>query len=172
MGGALKRHAAASVTFTGATRCYWLSVFPRVRRELRLWQRRAGAIPDGSLRRVALTVQRTKRGNIEGSAAFAAFAPRAHRAAVIRAQLAFQAIYDYVDTLAEQPHTCPIRNARQLHQALPVALDPTARPTDYYQYDPHRRDGGYLQALTDGCSGALVTLPSMFFSEGWGWVSN
>jgi tetraprenyl-beta-curcumene synthase len=160
MGGAVKRHAAASVTFAGAARCYWLSVFPRVRRELRLWQRRAGAIPDGPLRQVALTVQRTKRGNIEGSAAFAAFAPRAHRTAVIRAQLAFQAIYDYVDTLAEQPHTCPIRNARQLHRALLATLDPNASRTDYYQYHPHRDDGGYLQTITDACRVALVTLPS------------
>ncbi len=160
MGGTARRHAAAAVTFTSAARCYWLNVFPRVRRELCLWQRRAGAIPDGSLRRVALTVQRTKRGNIEGSAAFAAFAPRAHCPAVIRAQLAFQAIYDYVDTLAEQPHACPIRNARQLHQALLATLDPNAAQADYYQYHPHRDDCGYLQAITGACSAALRTLPS------------
>lgn len=160
MGGTGRRHAGLAVTFTSAARCYWLSVFPRIRRELRLWQRRAGAIPDGSLRWVALTVQRTKLGNIEGSAAFAAFAPRAHRAAVIRAQLAFQAIYDYVDTLAEQPHTCPIRNARQLHQALLATLDPNASQADYYRYHPHRDDGGYLEAITGACSAALRMLPS------------
>src|ERR1700682_308844 len=107
MGGVARGRVALGVKFMAAARGYWLSVFPRVRRELRLWQRRAGAIPDCTLRQIALDVQQTKRGNIEGSAAFAAFAARAHRPAVVRAQLAFQAIYDYVDTLAEQPHTYP-----------------------------------------------------------------
>ena len=108
---------------------------------------------------MALTVQHTKRGNIEGSAAFAAFAPRAHRPAVIRAQLAFQAIYDYVDTLAEQPHTRPIGNARQLHQTLLAALDPETSETDYYKHHPHQDDGSYLRAITDTCGAALGTLP-------------
>ncbi len=160
MGAAVRNRIAAGATFTAAAWCYWLSVFPRVRRELQLWRRRAGAIPDGTLRRVALTVQHTKRGNVEGSAAFAAFAPRAHRPAVVRAQLAFQAIYDYVDTLAEQPHDRPIRNARQLHQALLAALDRGMSETDCYRHHPHDEDGGYLQTITDACRAALDTLPS------------
>jgi tetraprenyl-beta-curcumene synthase len=159
MGGAVKSRIAAGVTLATAARCYWLGVFPQICRELCLWQRRAGTIPDCPLRRMALTVQHTKRGNIEGSAAFAAFAPRVHRPAVVRAQLAFQAIYDYVDTLAEQPHTSPIRNARQLHRALLAALKLGASEADYYKHHPYRDDGGYLRAITDACGEALSTLP-------------
>jgi hypothetical protein len=71
---------ATGVAFTVAAQRYWLSVFPRVQRELRHWQRRARAIPDYTLRQTALAVQSTKRGNLEGSTAFA---PPAHRFAVI-----------------------------------------------------------------------------------------
>ncbi len=139
---------------------YWLNVFPHVHHELRQWQRRACMIPDHPLRQVALAVQRTKRGNIEGSAAFAAFAPRAHRQAVLRAQIAFQAIYDYVDTLAEQPHADPIRNARQLHSALLAALDLDAPAADYYRHHTNEGDAGYLLAILGACRAALTSLPA------------
>ena len=161
MGGVARSRVATGVTFTTAAWRYWLSVFPRVRHELHHWQRRARTIPDRPLREVALAVQHTKRGNIEGSAAFAAFAPHGHRPAVIRAQLAFQAIYDYIDTLAEQPHPSPIKNARQLHRALPAALDPTSSPAHhYYRHHTYSQDAGYLLAVTDACRTALGTLPS------------
>ena len=38
--------------------------------------------------------------------------------AVVRAQVAFQAAYDYVDTLAEQHSPDPVRNGDRLHRAL------------------------------------------------------
>ncbi len=147
-------------TFVTAMQRYWLSVFPCICSELHHWRRRAGAIPEPTLRGTALAVQRSKRGNIDGSAAFAAFAPHAHRPAVIRAQIAFQAIYDYVDTLAEQPHSDPIRNARQLHRALIGSLDPTAGQLNYYAHHPHSHDAGYLQAIVNACRAMLRTLPS------------
>jgi tetraprenyl-beta-curcumene synthase len=139
---------------------YWLGVFPCVWNELHHWRRRARAIPDSSLRQMALAVQHTKRGNIDGSAAFAVFAPQPHRRAVVRAQLGFQAIYDYVDTLAEQPHLRPIDNARQLHRALLATLDLAYSPTDYYKHHAHREDGGYLPAIVGACRTALGSLPA------------
>ncbi|HXB63703.1 MAG TPA: DUF2600 family protein [Solirubrobacteraceae bacterium] len=151
---------ATGITFTSAAARYWLGVFPCVRSELRHWRRRARIIPDRQLRQIALSEQRTKRGNIDGSAAFAAFAPAPHRRMVIRAQLAFQAIYDYVDTLAEQPHPKPIDNARQLHHALQVALKHAGPSTSYYQHLAHRQDGGYLPAIVSACRSALDSLPS------------
>ena len=160
MHGVARSRCAIGVSFTMAAWRYWLNVFPHVHRELRQWQRRACMIPDHSLRQVALAVQRTKRGNIEGSAAFAAFAPRAHRQAVVRAQLAFQAIYDYVDTLAEQPHANPIRNARQLHSALATALDLDAPSADYYRHHTQHEDAGYLLAILGACHAALNSLPA------------
>src|ERR1700734_3798639 len=101
------RLAMASV-FAGAASRYWLGVFPLLTREMRHWHERARAIPDPVLRRLALITQETEQGNLEGAAAFAVLAPRAHRARVVRAVVAFQAVYDYVDTLAEQPCEDPV----------------------------------------------------------------
>ena len=149
---------AAGITFTTAAWRYWLGAFPCIRNELHHWRRRARVIPDCPLRQTALAVQHTKRANIDGSAAFAVFAPQPHRRAVVRAQLGFQAIYDYVDTLAEQPHPSPIDNARQLHRALPDALDLARPPTDYYKHHTHCEDGGYLSAIVSACRTALGSL--------------
>jgi len=160
MGGGVWRRLDAGTAFLAAAARYWLSVFPRVRRELGHWRLRARTIPDLPLRQAALEVQRTKRGNIEGSAAFAAFTPRIRRPAVIRAQVAFQAIYDYADTLSEQPHTDPTRNARQLHRALLDALHDGPSQADYYRHHTHRHDSGYLQAIIDACRTALAILPA------------
>jgi tetraprenyl-beta-curcumene synthase len=156
---ATSRIALASDFVMAATH-YWLNVFPCICRESRRWRLRAQQIPDPELRRLALEAQHVKRGNIEGSAAFAAFAPRAQRAAVVRAQVAFQSAYDYVDTLAEQPSNNPIGNARQLHRSLLTALDPDALHPDYYAHCPRSSDAGYLKEIVDACRSALYELPS------------
>jgi tetraprenyl-beta-curcumene synthase len=156
---------ALAAGFVDAARRYWLTVFPRVRRELSHWQKRAGEIPDPVLRRLAFDAH-GKRGNLEGAAAFAAFVPRADRAAAVRAIVAFQSAYDYLDVLAEQQRADPIAGARGLHEALLVALDPAVSPDrageqpDYYARYPQREDDGYLADLVDGCRTALGTLPS------------
>jgi tetraprenyl-beta-curcumene synthase len=116
---------ALGAAFVDAARRYWITVFPQIRRELSHWRERAGEIPDPVLRGLALDAQR-KRGNLEGAAAFAAFAPRSHRAEAVRAAVAFQAAYDYLDVLAEQPRADPVAGARGLHEALLIALDPIA----------------------------------------------
>jgi tetraprenyl-beta-curcumene synthase len=160
-GHAATRSTALALDFLTAARRYWLHAFPHVRLEAHRWRRRAQAIADPALRRFALEAQHTKRGNVEGSAAFAVLAPAGHRAAVVRAQVAFQSIYDYVDTLSEQPTANPVLNGRQLHQALLVALDPSAVHPDYYALYPHSSDNGYLKDMVDACREALATLPSI-----------
>lgn len=156
---------ALALTFTAAAARYWLSVYPHVLREARHWRGRAEAIPDAALRRLALSTQRQERGNLEGAAAFAVLAPRPQRARVVRAVVAFQAIYDYVDTLAELPSADPAENGRQLHRALLSALDPDAEHPgtgypDYYVHSLYKEDGGYLQGLIDACRIAFGALPS------------
>lgn len=123
IGGSGIRGAGA---FARAAPVYWLSVYPQVCAELAWQRRRAEAIPDPRLRRTALRVLASKRSNVDGAAAFAAFAPAARRAAVIRAQVAFQSVYDYLDALTEQPHPDPIANSRRLHGALIAAVAPRA----------------------------------------------
>jgi tetraprenyl-beta-curcumene synthase len=152
--------ALTAAGFAAAAYRYWLQIYPCVQRESSHWRDRALAIPDPRLRGPALEAQMLKRGNVEGSAALAAFAPRAWRPTVTRAQIAYQSIYDYTDTLAELANESPIANARQLHQALLVATDPTAHHTDYYAHYPAHDDGGYLQNLVETCRAALHALPA------------
>ena len=55
-----RRHGriALAVTFTRVAGDYWLSVYPRARREVRRWRTRAERIPDPALRRLALSTLR------------------------------------------------------------------------------------------------------------------
>ncbi len=147
------------LSFAGAARRYWLGVFPRVCLERRRRRARASRIPDALLRRTALDAQR-KWGNVEGAAAFAAFVPSPHRAAAARAMSCFQAAYNYLDMLGEQPCADPVANGRCLHSALLVALDADAEHLDYYEHSSQREDGGYLREILDSCRAALATLPS------------
>jgi tetraprenyl-beta-curcumene synthase len=154
------RGAALIREFAGAAQRYWLRVFPRVCREVGQWRGRAGAIPDPVLRQSALENLQTERLNLDGAAAFAAFAPAVRRPTVVRAQVAFQAAYDYVDTLAEQDNPDPVRNGDRLHRALLAALDSGPQRIDYYAHHAHRDDAGYLQTLVEACRVALNRLPS------------
>jgi tetraprenyl-beta-curcumene synthase len=150
---------ALAGTFVLAALRYWLVVFPRICIELRSWRRRAALIGDPALRGAALDAL-SKRANIEGAAAFAAVTPGRRRGKLVRALVAFQAIYDYVDLLAEQPCAEPALDARHLHAALLVALEPGAPHHDYYAWHCQREDGGYLAEMVDACRSALSALPS------------
>ena len=138
---------------------YALTILPAARRELAAWRLRADAIPDPALRRLALAAL-AKRGNMEGAALLAVFAPHTRRAKTVRALVAFQAAYNYLDMLAEQPCADPQANGRDLHEALLVALDPSAAHGDYYASHPHRDDGGYLLGMVETCRRTLAALPS------------
>jgi tetraprenyl-beta-curcumene synthase len=99
---------------------------------------------------------------MEGAAAFATFVPRRARGSVIRALVAFQAIYNYADLLAEQPSEDPVGNAREVHRALLIALDPSGESS---MRDPHsaaggRVDGDFLAEMIAACETASWQLPS------------
>ncbi len=147
-------------TFAGAALRYWFTVFPQVASELRHWRRSANRIADPSLRRLALA-SLAKRGNMEGAAAFATFVPWRARGSVIRALVAFQAIYNYADLLAEQPSDDPVGNARDVHQALLMALDPSGQSS---VHDSHladeRVDCDFLAEMIAACETASWQLPS------------
>ncbi len=160
MVAATRTQLALASAFAGAASRYWLDVFPLVGREVRHWRKQARQIPDPELREHALSTQRSERGNLEGAAAFAVLVPRAHRERVVRALVACQTTYDYVDTLAEQPSADPVANGRQLHLALLTALDPDADHPDYYEHHSGSRDDGYMRNLIDTCRFAFGALPS------------
>jgi tetraprenyl-beta-curcumene synthase len=137
-----------------------MSVFPRTHLELAQWSRRASEIPDATLRLAALQTHQAKRGNPEGAAAFATLAPTCQRSNLIRALVAFQTMYDYLDTISERPQAKSPENAVQLHTALLVALDARSAEPDYYALDPADGDGGYVRDLVRACRGACEALPS------------
>ncbi len=146
--------------FALAARRYWLGVLPVARCELRRLRARALRIPDHSLRRLALQVYDGDWASLEGTAAFAAFTPRHRRAAVVRLLVRLQSIYQYTDTVMEQPNESPAANARQLHVALVLALQPGRGHPDYYRHCAQPDDGGYLAELVDLCRAELAGLPS------------
>ncbi|HEV2975282.1 MAG TPA: DUF2600 family protein [Solirubrobacteraceae bacterium] len=154
-----RRRERASARAFAATSASYALIFPAVAREISSWRRRATGIPDATLRRLALA-SLAKRGNMEGAALFAVLAPRPRRREALRALVAFQAAYNYVDLLAEQPSADPARNGRALHGALLAALDPTAPRRDHYAHHPQRADGGYLAGLVETSRATLVRLPS------------
>lgn len=165
------RRVTLAVTFAQAALSYWTSVFPRVCLHIARWQRQARRIPDPVLRQLALAALSEKRGNIEGAAAFAAFAPWARRGAATKATSAFQAAYNLLDMLGEQPSADPVRDGERLHNALLFALgwpsptpsvdgvDPGVRALDWYEHHPQSKDGGYLDKLLEECRGAFGGLP-------------
>jgi tetraprenyl-beta-curcumene synthase len=139
---------------------YWLAVFPQARRELRRWERRAGRIPDPSLRAHALGKLRSEAMTAEGAAAFAILATARSCRQVVRACVAFEVIYDYVDALAEQPVADVLGNNRRLYGALGAAFAPDRPIGDWYALHPAHDDGGYLRALVETCRGELRRLPA------------
>ena len=152
--------AGLRVAFAKAALTYWTTVFPRVRSHVARWERLALRIPDPELRRLVLGALREKRTNIEGAAAFAAFGVGAERARVTHALSSFQAAYNLLDMLGEQPSLDPVADGRRLHEALVYALDPGASPLDWFEFHPQRDDGGYLNGLLAECQRAVGSLPS------------
>jgi tetraprenyl-beta-curcumene synthase len=154
-----------AIAFAAAAPRYWCSVYPRVRVEVERLHSRAQAIPEPQLRAIALQALDEKRANLDGAAAFAAFVPAARRGAVVRAQVAFQALYDYLDVLTERPSADPVARSRWLHGALTAAVEPDNRkgggPADGTAIADWAvaGDGGYLQETVEQCRTALRALP-------------
>lgn len=146
---------------TAAAGRYWLGVFPEARQEIRGWRARAVRIPDPTLRRLALAAHRDKQGNLEGAVAFATFAQPTGRRTAIRAAVAYQTLFDYLDYLSEEPSANPIANGRRLNSALLSAVTPDRHPLDHYALrDGGGGDGGYLGALIETCRLATAKLPA------------
>jgi tetraprenyl-beta-curcumene synthase len=147
------------LAFARTASSHLLGTLPTLRSELGRWRSAAEAIPDGDLRRLALA-SLAKRGNIEGAALFATLAPTTQRQHTVQALIAYQAAYNYLDTLAEQASADPQANARSLHEALLTPFSPGGEHADYYAHNPQREDGGYLVGCIDACIQALEALPS------------
>ena len=156
--GVSGRRAGAALVCANAR--YWPTVAPRVRGELSRWHGRARAIPDAGLRAAALAKLEGERFNVQGAATLATTAPRGRRAGVVRAIVALQTLYDYLDLLTEeQPEQ--LQPNRRLYDALLDAIAP-GEPVGggYYGDDSQTPDGGYLEDLVGTVRTELARLPA------------
>jgi tetraprenyl-beta-curcumene synthase len=152
-------HAGWALVLANAR--YWTTVAPKVRGELARWEARAGRIEDPGLRAVALHALREEGFAAEVAATLATLTPRRHRATTIRAIVALEVMYDYLDALTEQAAPEPLANGRLLFKAFTDALDPRgALDEEYYRHHPSGGDGGYLRELAATVKGALASLPA------------
>jgi cytochrome P450 len=128
-------------------------------RELRVWRRRAAAVPDATIRADALDAIVRKRDNAEGAALFSIL-PKRRNGRLLKLLVAYQVMWDYLDSASERGASAGPDNGRQLHRALVEALDPDAPISDYYRYHPWKDDGGFLRGLVQTCRSLCVSLPS------------
>jgi tetraprenyl-beta-curcumene synthase len=132
---------------------------PAVAREIHSWRRIAASIPDGAIRQDALASLDRKRGHTDGAALFCILAP-SRDPVLLRLLVAYELMWDFLDSVNERGAARGQVNGRQLHLALVEALDPDLPLSDYYRYHPWRRDGGYLNTLVRTCRAACMGLPS------------
>jgi tetraprenyl-beta-curcumene synthase len=127
-------------------------------RQVLAWQERARAIPDRPIRRDALDSIMRKRGHIDGAALFTIL-PHRRSESLLRLLVAYQIMFDFLDSVNERSSNSSPENGAQLHIALVDALDLSRPKSDYYAHHPWHDDGGYLCALVDVCRRACVLLP-------------
>jgi tetraprenyl-beta-curcumene synthase len=155
---------------------YWTSVAPTVRDERRRWESRARAIEDPELRALALGKLEGEGLHAEAAAMLATKAPRAHRADVVRAIVALELLYDYLDGLTERPCGDPLGEGERLFAAYTDALagdggsgeekvggeraDGGHREAAQPENRRWEEDGGYLRALSDTVGAAFARLPA------------
>ena len=131
---------------------------PTVAVEVRRWRDLAQRIPDRPLRVDALDSLARKRAQSDGAALFATL-PRTRNRAFLRFTVAYQILWDYLDSVSERGATAGMVNGRQLHLALVDALTPDCAIRDYYRHNPWRDDDGYLRALVHACRDCCAQLP-------------
>jgi tetraprenyl-beta-curcumene synthase len=139
---------------------YWTTVAPIVRSELARWTARAMRIEEPGLRSLALLTLQDEGFAAEVAATLATLTPYRRRPTAIRAIVALEVMYDYLDALTEQPSPNPLTNGRLLFKAFTDAIEPGAElASDYYRHCPSGTDGGYLTELAATVTSALASLP-------------
>jgi tetraprenyl-beta-curcumene synthase len=152
---------ATGWAFLTANARYWTTVAPKVRGQLAGWRARAMRIEEPELRKLALGSLQQEGFTAEVAATLATLTPPRHRATTLRAIVALEVMYDYLDALTELPSPDPLANGRLLFKAFTDALDPDAElEEDYYRHHPSGADGGYLHELGTTVREALRVLPA------------
>jgi len=150
--------ARATVALVLASTRYWTTVAPVVKAELGRWERRASAISDATVRTLALEKLRDEGFTAEAAAMLATFAPKAHRRSAVKAIVALEVMYDYLDGLGERPSSDPLGEGEGLFQAFTGVFDMHGS----HDVDHHElaADGGYLDELAEAVRSSLAQLPT------------
>jgi tetraprenyl-beta-curcumene synthase len=146
------RRARDGAALVAILASYWTTVFPVARRELARWRALAATIPDEQLRTLALGTLDDESGLAEGAAIFATLVPSwSARHQLVRLLVAWQVMYDYLDTLGERPGSPDA----DLYAVLATALETPAA-----EEMPVTADDRYLGRLVACCQACVATLPS------------
>jgi hypothetical protein len=147
-----------------ANALYWPSVAPVVAGELTRWGQAAARIDDRALRALALAKLTEEHFNAQVAATLATLAPRNARTATVRAIVALELLFDYLDGRTELPCADPIEEGARLFEAFTGALSctPGTREATAVKLGDDERvpDREYLQALGDRAREQLYGLPA------------
>lgn len=143
---------------------YIARIFPAVEKELAFWRIRASAIPDDELRKQALASIADKKFHCLGGSIYALYAPEQWRL-LLTLIVALQTMSDYLDNLCDRVERTGEDSYRSLHRAFYAALDPAASRQCWYEYFPHKNDGGYLDELVAACTRVIAFLPGFRYVQ-------
>ncbi|ADB52882.1 hypothetical protein Cwoe_4469 [Conexibacter woesei DSM 14684] len=137
---------------------YWPTVAPIVRRELRHWTQRAEVIPTARWRTIAREKIASEKFNAEVAATLATLAPFHLRRTVVRAIVAVEVMYDYLDGASE--HASVTGAGDHLYDAFPAVLGNLTITTQHLYQGLTHDDGGYLDLLVTTSRAAFLRLPA------------
>jgi tetraprenyl-beta-curcumene synthase len=120
---ALRDALGALVALTMANVRYWSTVAPIVRAELARWKLSAKSIPDPVLRDLALEKLTEEHFNAEVAATLATLSPARSRPATVRAIVALELLFDYLDGRTELSSEDPLESGKRLFRAFTWAVD-------------------------------------------------
>jgi hypothetical protein len=128
---------------------FWPTVAPLVSSELTSWRQPARQIEDQSLRELALAKLDQEAFNAEVAATLATLAPRGARAPAVRAIVALELLFDYLDGRTELELDDPLTDGMRLFGDFTGALLPAtaARSRTEAEYVTAEPDRHYLAAL-------------------------
>lgn len=135
--------AAPTRALASANLRYWPGVATVVAVELAHWREASQQIGDCGLRALAVRKLDEEHFNAQVAATLATLAPRPERASAVRAIVALELMFDYLDGRTELPYDDPLGETGRLFGAFTGAIAGGLTPAQ----DAQTPDWPYLQAL-------------------------
>jgi tetraprenyl-beta-curcumene synthase len=155
--------SAALAALARANLRFWPTVAPSVGRELARWDRPAREIPDAAMRGLALHKLSSESFNAEVAATLATLTPRPMRARTVRAIVALEVLFDYLDGRTELPTGDPLAEGERLFTPFTQAVRPHTEgesATVSVPADSEQTDERYIHSLSARVRESLLTLPA------------